>query len=155
VKPWGYDKETEKKFEEFVKKGQDLIKAGEYEQALEVFQEAQKLQPLNPLPHQRLAGLYLSKKINEPLKAVPHLMRVQVLELSDNRYAKRVARLYRDLGEFDRAIEYGTHALYIDPYDASAHDMMAQLYDSAGQADKARQEREVSALLKERARRQD
>ena len=47
--------------------------------------------------------------------------------MHDNQYAKRIARLYRDLGQTDKAIEYGLQSVYVDPYDSTAHELLAEL----------------------------
>jgi hypothetical protein len=39
------------------------------------------------------------------------------LELQENRFAKGIARIYRDLGEMKDAQKYGMEAVYINPYD--------------------------------------
>ena len=49
------------------------------------------------LPHQRLAGLYLTGETKDLDKAVRELTRLAQVELNDNRYAKRIARVYREV----------------------------------------------------------
>ena len=75
VAGWGYDKETSKKCDELTKKAEGLMKARNYQEAIGVWQEIIKIRPVDALPHQRMAGLYLSREINQPEKAIEHLIR--------------------------------------------------------------------------------
>ena len=71
VKDWGYDAETLKRFDALAKTGEEQIKAGQLREAMTTWQEATKLQPHNPLPHRRLAGLHI--RLGSPKEALPHL----------------------------------------------------------------------------------
>jgi len=79
-----------------------------------------------------LAGLYLTKQINQPEKAIEHLKALAAVELKDNNYAKRIARIYRDENEFEQAEQYALTAVYTDPYDLSAHKLLASVYEKGG-----------------------
>jgi tetratricopeptide (TPR) repeat protein len=149
IATWGYDEETGKKFEELAKQGESLIKARQYEEAIGVWEKAAKLRPLDVLPQQRLAGLYLTKDINQPEKATAYLERLHKVELMDNRWAKRLARLYRDQQKMDKAVEFGMQAVYIDPYDQDAHELLGELYEKKGDAAGAERERKAVAVLEE------
>ena len=120
VAKWGYDKETSKKYDELKTQGRAPTKARQYDQAVPLWEQIAALRPVDALPHQRLAGLYLSKTVNQPLKAIEQLEALHKVELKDNRYAKKIARLYRDLKQYDKAADYALQAVYIDPYDATA-----------------------------------
>jgi tetratricopeptide (TPR) repeat protein len=93
--------------------------------------------------------LYLSKDVNQPDKAVEHLIALQKVDLNDNRYAKKIARVYRDLERWDDAIKYGTQAVYVDPYDADAHDLLATIYEKSGDPEKAAREKHVIEVLEQ------
>jgi tetratricopeptide (TPR) repeat protein len=149
IASWGYDEETGKKVAELVKQGEAMIKARQFEQAIDIWNKAAKLRPLDVLPHQRLAGLYLNKEINQPEKAIPHLERVHRVELTDNRFAKRVARLYRDQNKLDKALEYALQGVYIDPYDMDAHELLGQLYEKTGNPAGAAKEKKAIATLED------
>ena len=56
VATWGYDKDSTAKYTELVKKGDDLIKSRQYDEAAKTWEEIAKLRPVDALPHQRLAG---------------------------------------------------------------------------------------------------
>ena len=65
------------------------------------------------------------------------------VELKDNRYAKRIARVYRDEGSWDEAGKYGLIAVYTDPYDQSAHELLATVYEKLGNTSGAEREKRV------------
>src|SRR5690606_12584944 len=68
VKDWGYDKQTADKVKTLEKEAEGLIQSGQYEQAIEQWQAIARLQPMNPLPPRRLAGLFL--RLNKPDEAL-------------------------------------------------------------------------------------
>lgn len=148
VAEWGYDEETTQKVDALIKEGNDLIKSRQLEQAVEVWKQIAELRPVDLLPQQRLAGLYLAMK--RPLDAIEHLKRVHDVSLKDNRYAIQMARLYRDGGEMDQAIDMATEAIYINPYDLKAHQLLAELYDKAGRADAAAEQKQIVAQLQKK-----
>jgi tetratricopeptide (TPR) repeat protein len=121
VAGWGYDEASTKKYDELVDKGESLIGAKKYQDAVTVWEEIGKLRPMDEQPHKRLAGLYLLPAVNEPEKAIDHLKILHLLDVRDNRYAKRISRLYRDIGDYQNAQAWGLQAVYIDPYDMNAH----------------------------------
>src|SRR5882757_6914992 len=102
---------------------------------------------MDALPHQRLAGLYSTPQVNQPEKAIEHLIVLHKVELKDNRYAKRIAGMYRKIGQFENATHYGLQAVYIDPYDKSAHEILADLYDKAGKTAEAEKEKSVVTVI--------
>ncbi|MDB5302698.1 MAG: hypothetical protein JWM97_247 [Phycisphaerales bacterium] len=153
VSKWGYDPESSKKYTELRAKADGLVKGKQFKEAVAVWEEIAKLRPVDALPHQRLAGLYLTKDINEPQKAVAELDLLSEVELKDNRYAKRVARLYRDESKLDDAAKYALRAVYVDPYDLSAHELLAEIYEKAGDNEKGleREKRVIDDITKLKA----
>lgn len=148
VATWGYDAASQKKYDELRGRGEDLIKSKQYAEAVKVWQEIVQLRPVDALPHQRLAGLYLTREVNEPLKAVEHLRRLHDVEQNDNRYAKRVSRVYRDLQQFPDAIAYAREATLIDPYDLDAQQALLDLVDRSGDSAGAAKQRAVVEKLR-------
>ena len=67
------------------------VSAGDYPAALQSWEEVRKLRPMDQLPYQRLAGLYLSRGTKDPQKAFECLVRLHDVSLKDNRFAKRIA----------------------------------------------------------------
>jgi tetratricopeptide (TPR) repeat protein len=149
VSTWGYDEKTTRQYNQRVKEGQALIESRQFAEALKVWQEIVKLRPMDALPHQRLAGLYLRPEVNQPARAIEHLERLHQVELHDNRWAKRIARIYRDLNDTDHAIAYATQAVYVDPYDLDAHELLLELYDKTGNGDGVLKERKTISVLEE------
>jgi tetratricopeptide (TPR) repeat protein len=147
VATWGYDEETTEKYKKLVKDAEALVKARQYDAALKSWEEVVKLRPMDALPHQRLAGLYIVTK--QPEKAIEHLVRLHKVELHDNAYAKRIARLYRDMGQTDKAVEYGVQSVYVDPYDTTAHELLAELYEKAGNTAGVEREKKAIGVLEE------
>jgi tetratricopeptide (TPR) repeat protein len=147
VAGWGYDLETTKRYNDLRAKAEGLSKAKQFEESIKAWQEVHTIRPMDPLPHQRLAGLYLGLK--KYAEAVEHLDALHQAELKDNRYAKRIARVYRENKELDKAQKYAMQAVYIDPYDPGAHEMLAAIYQQTGDAGGLEREQRVLAVLKE------
>lgn len=147
IATWGYDKETSAKYDELKKQGEELIAAREYAAAVPVWEAIEKIRPVDELPHKRLAGLYLTKDVHEPLKAVDHLLMLQKLELKDNQWGKRAARVLRDANELDRAERVALDAVYVDPYDESAHELLEEIRSKKGDAAGAAKERQTIEVL--------
>jgi tetratricopeptide (TPR) repeat protein len=148
IATWGYDEATTKKYDELRERGEELIKVRQYVEAVAVWEEIAKIRPVDALPHQRLAGLYLTKEINDREKAVEHLKVLHQVELKDNRYAKRIARVYRDGGKPAEGVRYALDAVYIDPYDLDAHTLLAELYEKTGDSEGLKREQKVIPVLK-------
>jgi tetratricopeptide (TPR) repeat protein len=145
VATWGYDEDSTKRYDELRKEGEDLIHAREYDKAVDAWKQIEKLRPVDQLPHTRLAGLYLH--LRQWPAAIEELKQLHLRSLHDNTYAKRIARIYRDIGQQDQAINYAMQSVYIDPYDSDAHELLADLDDKAGNTAGAKKERHVLEIL--------
>ena len=133
VAGWGYDPETTRKYNELRIRGEQLIKERNYDGAVKVWEEIAALRPVDALPHTRLAGLYL-RKANQPDKLIHELTELHLRSLHDNIYAKKIARVYRDENQTDNAVKFALQAVYINPYDMDAHELLSQLYEKNGNA---------------------
>jgi hypothetical protein len=51
--------------------------------------------------------------------------------------------------EWDKAKQYAMQAVYIDPYDLRAHELLAEIYEKAGDEKGLERERRVIPVLKE------
>jgi cellulose synthase operon protein C len=153
VAGWGYDEATQKKYDELEEQAQKATDANKFEKAAELWESAATLQPMNPTPPRRLAGVYL--KLNRKEEAAKHLAAVIPLELSDNRLALRTARIYFEAGNVERARHFVEVSVQINPYDASAHELFAEVLDKQGDAARAKQERTVAGLLRDREKRKE
>jgi cellulose synthase operon protein C len=146
VARWGYDPETQKRFDAMTKEAEQLTAANQLAEAATKWEAASALQPVNPTPARRLAGIYL--KLNDREKAAARLREVLPLELQDNRFARRAAELYRDAGDVNAALEFARNAIEIDPYDPAAHDLIAALLKTAGREKEAVPHTEAAAVLR-------
>ncbi|HEY7087525.1 MAG TPA: tetratricopeptide repeat protein [Tepidisphaeraceae bacterium] len=132
VAGWGYDDATNEKYDKLRAQAEQLVKERKYTEAVKAWEEIVKIRPVDALPHQRLAGLYLTKEVNQPAKAIEQLKVLNAVELKDNRYAKRIARLYRDTNDLPNAQSSALQSVYIDPYDKDAHDLLLEIAQKAG-----------------------
>ncbi|WP_428940563.1 tetratricopeptide repeat protein [Fontivita pretiosa] len=149
VSTWGYDPQTSQQYEKLRERGEELIKARDYVEAVKVWQQILKLRPVDALPHQRLAGLYLTRAVNDPARAIEHLKVLHAVELKDNRYAKRISRLYRDINDLPNARSYALESVYIDPYDLDAHNLLLEVAEKAGDETLAARERRMIPVLEQ------
>lgn len=147
VASWGYDPETTKKYDALREKAEEHLQARQYAEAAEAWEELAKLRPVDALPHQKLAFLYLPGRLNELDKAIAHLNALQKVELKDNRITKRIARLYRDNGKPKEAQKYALDAVYIAPYDLSAHELLAEIYEKNGETAGLEREKKTIPIL--------
>lgn len=131
VAGWGYDQETTKQHDKLVEDAEDLMRARDYPAALQAWTEIAQLRPYDALPHMRLAGIYLSREINDPEQAIVQLDRLHRVSLNDNRFAKRIARICLQLDQPARAAEYAMQAIYVDAYDMDAHLLLRSAAEAA------------------------
>jgi Flp pilus assembly protein TadD len=152
IATWGYDKETGDKYKTLREQADSLLTERDYVGSAKVWEQIIAIRPVDELPHQRLAGIYLSKDAYDPAKAVEQLSILAKVEIKDNRYAKRIARLYRDMSKWDDAARYALDAVYTDPYDQSAHELLAGVDEKLGdQAGVVREKRVMDILAKWKA----
>jgi len=149
VETWGYDAKTTAKYNELSKKAEQLTEARQYAKAIETWEEIRKLRPVDAMPHQRLAGLYLMDGVRNDMKAVEHLLALHKVSLKDNRYAKKIARVYRDTRDYTNAVKYAEQATHIEPYDLEAHELMADIYEKSGNQQALEQQKRTLATLEE------
>jgi tetratricopeptide (TPR) repeat protein len=149
VDGWGYDEDTTETYNELKEQGEDLIKQRKYKEAVDVWQKIVALRPVDALPHTRLAGLYLRPEVDDPEKAAHELLELHQRSLHDNRYAKRIAQIYRDSGKIEEATRFALESVYIDPYDTTAHELLAGFYEKSGNAAGLERERKAIEVLKQ------
>lgn len=149
VAGWGYDPQTTSQYEQLREQGEERIKSGNFQQAVAVWQQIAAIRPMDALPHQRLAGLYLSQQINQPAKAIEHLKILHAGETGDSRYAKRIARIYRDAKQFADARHYAMQAVYVDPYDLAAHRLLLELAEQTEDRQTTLRQRRVIPILEQ------
>jgi tetratricopeptide (TPR) repeat protein len=147
-RPWGYDKKTTETVKILLEEGEALIKKRFFAEALPKFEEATRLQPTEPRPHQRLAYLYLQKEIADADKVIEHLKFLHVLELQNNRLAKQIARLYLKQEKLDDALHWANESTYVDLYDAAAYELRAEIFDRMNRPEDAAKARNTAARVK-------
>jgi tetratricopeptide (TPR) repeat protein len=145
VSKWGYDEQTTKKYDELRTQGEDLIKSKQWPEAVKLWEQIAQLRPVDPLPHQRLAALYFVQKDRK--SEISQLEILSKVELKDNRYAKRIARAYRDEQDWPNAYRCALDAVYINPYDMAAHELLLDVSEKSGETKNADREKRVIAEL--------
>jgi cellulose synthase operon protein C len=130
IATWGYDEATSKKYDQLREEGEDLIAKDNYAEAVKVWEEIVAIRPMDLLPHKRLAGLY--RAAGDPEKAAQQLATLAAVELQSDVYAKATARAYRDMKNYPEAGKWALRAVYIDPYDADAHKLLAEVDRTVG-----------------------
>lgn len=140
---WGYDKDTSEKYTVLRAQAEDLVKSRQYAEAARIWEQIAVIRPVDALPHQRLAGIYLSKDCRDNEKAIQHLSILAKVEIKDNKYDKRISRLYRDMGRLDDAAKSALDAVYTDPYDLSAHELLAEIDEKNNNAPGLEREKRV------------
>ena len=147
VDGWGYDEAASAKYKGLVADADAAIKSQDYAAAATKWEQVVKLRPMDVLPHQRLMGLYLQLKDWD--KASDQLETISKVELKDNKYAKVLARLYAKQGKLDLACDRALKAVFINPYDPAAHELLEGLYEKSGnEAGAAREQRVIPVLKK-------
>jgi tetratricopeptide (TPR) repeat protein len=135
VAKWGYDAETSKQYADLRGQAEKLVQDHQYAAAVPLYEKIVQMRPVDLLPHQRLAGLYLNKAVHEPEKTAEQLDILAAVDIKNNMYTKGAARVYLALGKLDLATERARTAVYIDPYDMDAHKMLADLYEKSAKSD--------------------
>jgi tetratricopeptide (TPR) repeat protein len=151
VEKWGYDPESTEKYGKLREAGEAAIKSREFARAVEIWEQIAAIRPVDQLPLQRLAGLYLSKEVSNPEKGMEMLRKLASNELSDNRYSKRLARISMQLKKPEEAVEHARHAIYIEPYDADAHDLLSKAAEAAGLEQVAQRHSTIANRIRARA----
>ncbi len=146
------DPVSQKELATLARQGNELIKQKDYKGACEVWEKAYVLCPVNLQVHQRLAGLYLHKDVNQPEKALPHLHALDDDQLKDNRYAIRLTKLYLQLGKPKEALASAQRACRVHPYDADARQLLIQALTQTGAKDEVAKQEKIVAWLKDLAR---
>src|SRR5690606_37767946 len=108
----------------------------------ELLERYASARPVDPMPHQNLARLYLAS--DEPERAIPHLEFLDARENYSAAYASRLARLHTAKGNREQAFEFATRAMRVAPFDATNRELAAAAAIQAGEFKEA--ERHILAL---------
>lgn len=145
VAGWGYDPASDAKYDAMRAEAEGLVADKNYEDAIELWKKIAELRPMDELPHKRLAGLYLALKDNAG--AISELRVLDTLSLKDNAYAKAIARLYGGMGDWKNAAGFALRAVYINPYDRGAHELLMEAESRVGNAVLVQREKMVLTKL--------
>lgn len=104
---------------------------------LDLLSRYMRARPVDPNPHRILAKRELAS--DDPTRAIPHLVELDVREEHDNAYAIELAKLYRQAGDAARASASVERAVRMDPYDAALRELAAAVAIEAGDLTLARQ----------------
>lgn len=152
---WGYRKDAkeEKKINDdlakLAKDGESMIKAKQFKEAIDIWEKYRTIRPLEKIPHQRLAYLYLQKDTHDSYKAIANLEFLHWLELSNTIYARQIAREYSKLGEPDKALWWAKQLVYMNLYDPQSHEMLADIAEKAGQTEIADRSKEAIQTIRD------
>lgn len=141
LRSWGYDAISQEKVSALIEAGEKAIADNDVFTARKVFAEAYEVQPYNFLLHQRLAWVYLQPDTRDVPQAIYHLKFLHMLELQNNAFAKQISKLYESSNDLTQALEWAEQATYVDLYDASAHDRVAELATRMGDPSKVERAR--------------
>ncbi len=146
VAHWGYDPASQAKYDALTDQAEAKIADKDYAAAADLWEQIAALRPMDELPRKRLAGLYAAT--GDQAQAIEQFKKLHALEVRDDKYAKAIARLYRDEGDYRNAAAYALQAVYVEPYDLAAHQLLADMCDRAGDEKGAAREGRVIPILK-------
>ncbi len=148
---WGYDEQTTEEYDALVQKAAAQVRARAFAEAAASFEAAHALRPMDPLPRQRLAGLYLTRDLRDEARAIDHLKALHFATQDDARYAKQISKLYTEMNDPAQAVRFAREAIYVAPYDEAAYTMLAAAQTAAGDTAAAERTEGWLQTLRDRA----
>ena len=143
IEYWLLDHESHPDLLELYLQEQVTINGGTAdERHIELLERYAAARPVDPMPHENLARLYLAS--DEPWRAIPHLEFLDARATFTGVYAPRRARLHTSRGNRDEAFRYATRATRVAPFDANNREIAAAAAIQAGDLEEA--ERHILAL---------
>ena len=128
-----------------VKKGNDFLKAAQYQSALSAYQEALRLDPSETKLHKHIGIAYMGmyqpgskhpKDLEFAQKAIDNLKQYVAAFPDDTKSLEYLVSMYLNTERFDDAINfYQTELLKRNPKDAKAMQSLAMLYFKKGDFD--------------------
>ena len=101
------------------------------------------VRPVDPYPHRVLARDLLDGE--DPTRAIPHLVELDLRSVKDNSFALEIARLSRKTGARQEAHEAAERGVRMNPYHAANRELAAACAVEAGELAAAR--RHIEALV--------
>jgi tetratricopeptide (TPR) repeat protein len=128
-----------------IKKGNDFLKAAQYQSALSAYQEALRLDPGETKLHKHVGIAYMGmyqpgskhpKDLEFAQKAIDHLKQYFAAYPDDPKVLEYLVSMYLNTERYDDAINfYQTEVLKRNPKDAKAMQSLAMLYFKKGDFD--------------------
>lgn len=109
-----------------------------------VLERYARARPVDPLPHQALARMHLSRAEGSRSGAIPHLLFLDAREQYSPVYAAELARLHAEAGDLAAAQASAERATIVSPFDAGLRELAATMALRAG--DRASARRHIVAL---------
>ena len=132
LQAWGRDPISSQTYAAIVQEGESALRRRDWPAAVEAYENAREVRPLDEGPLRRLAGLYLLPDVDRPADAANMLMELAIRSTDANAYAKRAARLYLDASKRDAALKAAWLAVRCGPYDRAAHELLLRAAESSG-----------------------
>ncbi len=104
-----------------------------------------RLRPADPYPHRVLARHFLER--GEDDRALEHLRILDAFEVHSAAYALELARIQRDAGRLEAALDAATKAVRIDGYEPGRRELAAAIAIESDRLDLARLHLEALAIL--------
>ena len=104
--------------------GKILIRQEKFNAALKVFENAHNRFPYQTHWLQGLSLIYL--KLDQPKKLQETLLKLVHLDSADGKSMKLLMQLFFDQKNYERALHWGTEALYVNVLDPEIHHRLAQ-----------------------------
>ncbi len=101
--------------------------------------------PVDPYPHRILARHLLDG--DDPTRAIPHLVELDLRSVKDPSFALEIARLGRVAGDREIAFQAGERAARMNPYDPATRELAAACAIEARRFDDARRHIESLTIL--------
>ncbi|RPI62023.1 MAG: hypothetical protein EHM48_04745, partial [Planctomycetaceae bacterium] len=90
--------------------------------ALELLKQRQ---PIDLYAYEELAKLYNS---GDPAKELPNLLELHKLTMTDPKYARQIADIYRKQSQDENALRFLRQVTYLNPYDTTVYGTMAAIH---------------------------
>jgi tetratricopeptide (TPR) repeat protein len=98
----------------------------QWAQAIEALEKYKVRAPLDEFSYGQLATCYLN--IGQQEKALPNLIELHEHTMTTPMHARRIADIYRSLGQDDLALKYYGDVIQINPYETAAYQAMASIH---------------------------
>ena len=140
VEAWGHDRASTARYAIAVQAGESALSSRDWAAAVEAFEQAREVRPLDEGPIRRLAALYLLT--DRMADAAEMLWAVAQRTTTDGRLARRAAEVWLELGENDKALTAAWRAVYGNSYDRQSHEVLLQAAEATGDASLAAAQRD-------------